>query len=188
VNCPVLCVRVDWKYSPKACAIALSKLRSLLYLSVRYDITQYSRSFCKVWTPIERIFLLIKYKIMSYLLSFCALCSDVLFPRHQTAPPSSSNNECLNHHFRLNHFQYVSAYHRFFDFVSFKTPVGFRCQWLIILSQHVTFFHFTFNDIVTLLIKEHAPITPWITQFLHFVIKNLRTITRHIRSKYYLLA
>src|SRR5215510_14806614 len=52
-------------------------------------------------------------------------------------------------------------------------PVVFRSRWLIILSQYLSFLHFPFNVIVALVIKEHAPITPWVIQYLHFVIKNL---------------
>jgi len=40
VNCAVLCVKDDWKGQFWGLRYCLSKLRSLLRCSVRYDVTQ----------------------------------------------------------------------------------------------------------------------------------------------------
>jgi hypothetical protein len=44
VNCAILCVKDDWKGQFWGLRYCLSKLRSLLSFSVRYDATQWNRS------------------------------------------------------------------------------------------------------------------------------------------------
>ena len=66
------------------------------------------------------------------------------------------------------------------DILSFKTPVMFRSQWLVIISQYLNFFNVSWNVIVILVIKKQAPMIACVIQLLHFVIKNLfHTINRH---------
>ena len=73
------------------------------------------------------------------------------------------------------------------DIVSFNTPVMFRSQWLVILSQYLSFLNFPQNVTVTLIIKKQAPMTACIIQLLHFVIKNLlHTINSHGCKKHQL--
>ena len=124
-------IHVMWKdwtfsYSPSRCLYLqltqLTKCQIKIYhLSSNVAILLFQFSFrdWKKETNVERkrsrsVFANHKQNSVFYLLTFCALCWHVLSPRHQTAPPSCRNNECLNNHFRLNHFQKISEYHQFF--------------------------------------------------------------------------
>jgi hypothetical protein len=65
----------------------------------------------------------------------------------------------------------------------------FRSQWLVILSQYLSFLHFPSNFISTRIIKKQAPIAVCVIQRIRFFIKNLlHSINRHGCKNYQLLA